>query len=143
MAKPPFPGGKAAPKPRSGPAVKTPELPPEDSVLMAQLRERRDLAIARRTVVQNQITKGELIPREDVKRVLGRVSVSWRATIPESSYSSAPLILAVLEGKDPALDSRLRLLMDDEAYAAGGNINRAMEKWLKSREVRAGGDGAK
>jgi hypothetical protein len=103
---------------------------------MAEFRERRDAAIAGRAVIQNQITKGELVSREDVKRLLGRISAAWRGAIPESSYSTGPLILAVLAEKDPGADSRLRLIMDDEAYAAGGRINRAMETWLRSREAR-------
>jgi hypothetical protein len=91
--------------------------------------------------VQNEISRGALVPQEDVKRVLSGVSGSWRATIPECSYSAGPLILAVLEEKDPAADSRLRLLVDDESYAAAGRINRAMLRWIGLREARERGDG--
>jgi hypothetical protein len=100
------------------------------------------LAIAHRLATQNEITRGVLIPQEDVKRVLSGVSAAWRATIPESSYSTGPLILAVLEEKDPAAEARLRLLMDDESCNAGGRVNRAMKKWLESREAKAGRDNA-
>jgi hypothetical protein len=53
------------------------------------------------------------------------------------------LILATLEEKGPAADSRLRLMMDDEACNAAGRVNRAMLRWIKSREAGAGGDNAK
>jgi hypothetical protein len=129
----PFPGShKAAPPPGSGPAAKT---PPEDGAVMAVFRERRDRAMARKLTVQNRVIKGELIPRDTVKGTMGRISAAWRSVIPEHSYSTSPIILAVLKIKDPAADSRLRLLLDDAAYSTGGRINKAMEKWLQFRET--------
>jgi hypothetical protein len=135
----PFPGNKAAPPPGKRPAAKTPEPQPETSAIMAALRERRDRAISRRLTIQNNIVKGELIPRENTQRLLGRIRAAWQSVIPESSYSTVPVILAVLEEKDSAADARLRFLLDGEAYRSGGSINRAMEKWLLTREAREDG----
>jgi hypothetical protein len=102
---------------------------------MAALCEQRDRAMTRRLNVQNRITRGELIPRDTVKLTLGRISGSWSSVIPEASRTISPIILAILGSKDPTADSRLRLLIDDEAYSAGGHANEAMEKWLSSRKT--------
>jgi hypothetical protein len=110
---------------------------------MAALRERRDRAIARKLSIQNRAMRGELIFRDGLKRVLGTVVGAWRSVVQEHSYSTAPTILAVLEEKDPAADARLRLLLDTEAYASGGNINRGMQKWLCLQEAREEGAGGK
>jgi hypothetical protein len=138
----PFPGRKAAPLPGNNPDVKAPEPAPDDGSVMAALRERRDAAIARRLTVQNAITRGALISRETVKAALGRIRGARQSVIPEASYSTASLVLAVIEEKDITADAALRLLLDREAYAAGGRINGAMEKWIrlqKAPEDDAGG----
>ena len=118
-------GQAHAPAPETAP-------PPQDG--MARLRERRDRALARRLTVQNSITLGTLISREITKATLGKIYGAWRAILPESSYSTAPHILAVSGEKDPVADARLRALLDGEVYTSGGNVNAAMEKWLCSRE---------
>jgi hypothetical protein len=138
----PFPGNKAAPPPDNSPAAKLPE-PPESGAVMAALLEQRDRAIARRLTTQNAITKGALVPREEIKRILGRMAGCWRSTISVSSYSAAPTILAVLEEKNPTADAYLRSLLDDEAYRTGGSINAAMQKWLCSQEAREESAGGK
>jgi hypothetical protein len=102
---------------------------------MAALRERRDRAIARRLTIQNAITRDILISRETVKAALGKIRAAWQSVIPEASYSTASLILAVIGVKDPTPDASLRLLLDDEAYAAGGRVNDAMGKWLRLQKV--------
>jgi hypothetical protein len=107
--------------------------PRTDTALPVLLRERRDRAMARRLTVQNQIIKGELALREIVKLHLGKISGAYRAVVLEHSYSSVPPILAILRVRDPGADARLRLFLDDEAYSTAGRINRALDKWLRSR----------
>jgi hypothetical protein len=131
------PGGKTTPPPGKKHTANLP-VPAEDGTLMAALRERRDRAMARRITVQNRVTRGELVPRDTVKMVLGRLGGAWRSILPESSHSTAPVILASLNKKDPAADSRLRLLIDDEVYGTAGIVNRAMEAWLQTQEESAG-----
>jgi hypothetical protein len=85
--------------------------------------------------VQNQITRGGLILRDDVKRLLGRISAAWRGSVLEHSYTSVPLVMAVLEISAPGADARLRISFDDNVYLAGARVNRDMEQWLSSRET--------
>jgi hypothetical protein len=106
--------------------------------MLPRFRERKDRALARRLTVQNQITKGELISRDDVKRLLGRISAAWRGSVLEHSYTSVPLVMAVLGITVPGADARLRLSFDDGVYLAGGRVNRAMEQWLRSQEAGGG-----
>jgi hypothetical protein len=116
----PFPGG---PKQAVPPEAEAP------ADILPQLR-----ALARRLTVQNRITKGELILRDDVKRLLGRISAAWRGSVLEHSYASVPLVMAVLGITVPGTDSRLRLSFDDEVYLTGGRVNRVMKQWLRSRD---------
>jgi hypothetical protein len=82
----PFPGGKSTPVTGNKPAVKPP-LPTDDST-MADLREKRDRAMARKLNTQNRITREELVPRDGVKLTLGRISAAWRGTVLEHSSTT-------------------------------------------------------
>jgi hypothetical protein len=119
--------------PGGGPAAKTPAPPVAAADLPALLRERRDLALSQKMATQNLITRGELLPREDVTRLMGRLSAAWRGTVLEHSYATVPSILALLKISDPGADARLRLAFDDEIYSVGGRVNNAMKKWLRSQ----------
>jgi hypothetical protein len=132
----PFPGSdKAAPAADGGPAMKPRKHSAENgAVVIDVLKERRDFALARKMTVQNLIVLGGLVDRDIVKRILGRISGAWRSTILEHSFTTVPAILALLKISDPAADAHLRSWFDDEIYAVGGRVNRAMEKWLQSQE---------
>jgi hypothetical protein len=122
--------------PEQHPARGSFETSPADSgLLLSQLRERKDRALARRLTIQNQITKRELIPREAVRMTAGKIVGAWRGVIQEHSLSTGPVIMAALAIKDPAADSRLQLLLDDETYSTARRINKAVEKWLRSQEI--------
>jgi hypothetical protein len=127
------PGNMAKRDKAAAPPPETASAGGTDTALPVLLRERRDRAMARRLTVQNQIIKGDLALREIVKLHLGKISGAYRAVVLEHSYSSVPPILAILRIRDPGADARLRLFLDDEAYSTVGRINRALDKWLRSR----------
>jgi hypothetical protein len=133
-----FPNHKAAPPAGNDPAMKPLEHPPESGAVMDALKERRDLAQARKMTVQNQIVRGELVDRDIVRRILGRISGAWRSTILEHSFTTVPTILALLKISDPAADANLRSWFDDEIYSTAARVNRVMEKWLRSQKVDDG-----
>jgi hypothetical protein len=143
-AQPPAPSSPPPKKTRKSAAAAAPVAPPADSddedddELGAGLDylEKGDLDRAKvreqiiKARIDNNVARGKYLPREDVKRVFGRVYSVHTSILRPLSSKLGPDLAALFGNTDPALTLRAIQAIDAEVYRALGMIQRRLIDYL-------------
>jgi hypothetical protein len=100
------------------------------------LVEQKDRAVANRLEIQNAVTRGDLIPRELLKAVLGRIDGSFTGIIFQIGETWSGYMFNIIfphAGNGPEADSNIRNICTNREYEAARAVKESLDKWLRSR----------
>jgi hypothetical protein len=107
-------------------------MPAEDfAATRAVLQERKEKALADRLETQNQITKGQLVPRGIYAHYLGRIAAIYHSILYSVKDTEFGAIEAYLKKPGAQLMADVLRIVDNFCYAAVRRIKKDLDTWLR------------
>jgi hypothetical protein len=98
----------------------------EHERIIFEAKQRKAEAEAERIKIENEMRRGELVSREEVKQAWGRMCAVVTSQIHPVGIKLAPQVCAAVDAVDPESRLKVQALIDKEIYAACENVKREL-----------------